>query len=289
MAQQRLQVLGLTRWSYPFQAKGFRQSGGSLEEVRARLYQPQRLEHRLFLLEQVVLPALRQQTNPDFTHLILIGDQLPEPWRSRIVELTQSIPQIIPLFLPEGQKHQDICRSVMLDHIDPKCDATAQYRLDDDDGISVDFVEKTRDIFGELRTFFDANGRLAVDFSKGFILRSTPESIRMEPVSMRFWAPGMAIFQKADSQRALLDFHHLKVWHDMPTFMWSDMPMFIRGAHHDNDSHLASFGRRTRGFRFSHRNPNKYFARRYGIDLEQMQRIWDQRKTQYLNLAIAAE
>lgn len=284
MTKDRIQVLGITRWSYPFNSKGFRQSGGELADVRARLYAPHRLDHRLFLLEHVLVPGLRAQTDPDFTHLVLIGDQLPDPWRSRILEILKTVPQIIPVFRPEGEKHQDICRAVIQEHIDPECYATAQYRLDDDDGVSANFVEKTRSLFPDLKPFFKESGRLALDFSRGFILKSTEKDILMHPVSMRFWAPGMAIFQRPNSKKAVLDFHHLKIWHGMATLMWAEEPMFIRGAHHDNDSDLATFGRRTRGFSFTHRNPNRYFEKRFGLDLPVIEQTWERHKEHFLGM-----
>lgn len=278
MASQPIQVLGLTRWSYPFNGKGFRQSGGTLDDVRARLYAPHRLDYRLFLLEHVTLPTLRAQTDPDFKHLILIGDQLPDPWRSQILELVKDIPQVVVEIHPEGQKHQDLCREIMFKHVDPDCYATAQFRLDDDDSVSTNFVEKTRKMFPKISSFFEQDGQFAVDFSRGFILRFTDDDVTTAPVAMRFWAPGMAIFQRPDSKNALLDFHHLKVWHSTPTLMCPEEPMFIRGAHHDNDSHLPTFGRRTRGFKFDHKNPARYFERRFGFDLPAMNEIWASKK-----------
>ena len=289
MSKSKVQVIGLTRWSYPFKAKGFRQSGGAIEDVRARLYAPNRLDHRLFLLEHVLLPGLRDQSDPNFTHLMLIGDKLPQPWLDRILELVRDIPQIVPLVRPEGEKHQDLCREIMLEHIDSNCDAIVQHRLDDDDGIGTKFVERTRRLFNDLSNIYEESGSLALDFSKGFVLRSNADGIRMEPVSMRFWAPGMAIVTRPDTNRTLLDYNHLKVWHGMPTFMWPEEPMFIRGAHHDNDSHLATFGRRTRGFKFNQKNPARYFRMQFGIKIADIERIWDQEKDHFLADKVASK
>ncbi|MGB3244710.1 MAG: glycosyltransferase [Sulfitobacter sp.] len=284
MRSQRVQVLGLTRWSYPFGSKGFRRKGRSHQDQCARLYAPQRLDHRLFLLEHVLIPGLRAQKDKDFTHIFLLGEKLPEPWRSSVLALLATVPQATAVFRPEGGNHRDVCREVMLQHVDLTSDVTAQYRLDDDDGVAVDFVGKTREMFQELSPFFEQCGRLALDYSRGFILRSTKDNISMQPVSMRLWAPGMAIYQRAESLKSALDFHHLKVWHDMPTLTWQEQPMFIRGAHHDNDSDLASFGRRTRGFEFNHRNPKRYFQKRFGLHLDAIEQTWNQRKAHFLAL-----
>ena len=77
-----LQLLGLCRWSYPAGPDAFKgQFGATLDEIRAAVYAPERLDTRLFLLEHVVLPSLKAQTDPDFRIVMLLGENLPEPWR----------------------------------------------------------------------------------------------------------------------------------------------------------------------------------------------------------------
>jgi len=56
-----------------------------MAERTAALYAHDRLEARTFLFENILLPGLRAQTDPDFTLLLLMGEDFPEPWRSRIL------------------------------------------------------------------------------------------------------------------------------------------------------------------------------------------------------------
>lgn len=279
----RIQALGLTRWSYPFQSKHFRRAETDLKALRAQLYAPARLDHRLFLLEHVLLPGLRIQHDQNFTHVFLIDEQLPQPWRDRLLALLETVPQIVPVFHAEGGLEKDVCRQVMAAHVDPDCDVTAQYRLDDDDGVARDFIARTRETFSTIAPIFAEEGRMGLDFNRGFILQSSDQDITMRPVSMRFWAPGMVVFLRPDSNRMLMDFHHLKLWHYMPTLTWGQRPMFIRGAHHDNDSDLASFGRRARGFNFNPGKPERFYRNHFGVDLPEMQRIWQAEKDYFLN------
>lgn len=287
MSIQKIRTIGLTRWSYPFRGRGFRKGGADLERLRAELYAPRRLDHRLFLLEQVVLPGLRDQTDPDFTHLFLMGDQLPDPWRSRVLALLKTVPQIKPIFEPEGGKHREVCRRIMREEIDGDCDATAQYRLDDDDGVGVRFIECAKSRLGDVQKVFEKDGRLALDFNQGFILKSSAKDISLRPVSMRFWAPGMIVFQRPESKKCILDFNHVRIWHYMTTLTSQDEPMFIRGAHHDNDSDLDTFGRRTRSFDFSHRNPERFFQRRFGLDVNAITEEWEKHKDYFLNTSVS--
>lgn len=282
MNANKIQALGVTRWSYPCGQEGFRREGSDLEALRAQLYAPHRLDHRIFLLEHVLLPCLRAQTDPDFTHLFLMGDQLPDPWRGKVLDLLKTVPQIKPVFWPEGEDMLEVCSALILNHVTPDCVATAQYRLDDDDAVAIDFIQRTREIFSKMRSFFEESGRLGIDFCRGFIMQTSATGIEINPVSMRFWAPGQMVFLRPDSKRSLFDFNHLQIWHHMPAMTWNEKPMFIRGAHHDNDSHLASFARRTKSFKFHHARPTRYFKRRFAFDLRRMSTEWEEQAAVFL-------
>ncbi len=282
-----VQAIGLTRWSYPAAGTSLRRGGDDVAALRARLYAAHRLDHRLFLLEHVLLPGLKLQSDADFTHLFLMGNQLPDPWRSRVLKLLAKVPQVVPIFAPEGRGFNDLCREVIHDHTAQDCEVTAQYRLDDDDGLSCNFIQKTRELFTSITPLFESQQRFGLDFNRGFILQTTAEDVTMRPVSIRFWAPGMVVFQSRGAKRTALDYNHLRLWHYMQTMTWRDEPMFIRGAHHDNDSHLSAFGRRARGFPFEPRNPTRYFKKTFGLNLPRVQRLWQVEKANFLQDAPA--
>ena len=274
MANPTVQSLGITRWSYPGTPDGYRKSGDDLNELRAKLYAPERLEHRLFLLEHLILPSLRQQSDPDFKQLFVMGDQLPDPWRSRLLALLATLPQAVPVFAPEGQNMRQMFTEMIPAHQDPQADVLAQYRIDDDDAVAVDFIAETRRIFGHLYPFYAADGIAGLDFTRGFIMESSQEGVEFRPVSARHWAPGLVVFQARDTAQSLFEYPHLRIWHSMPTLTHRETPMYIRGAHHDNDSHLDTFARRTKSFRFNPPNKRRYLQRRFAIDSSAMNDTW---------------
>ena len=282
MTEPIIQTLGITRWSYPGQSRGFRRSADDLDHLRAQLYAPHRLDHRLFLLEHLLIPCLAHQTDPDFLHLIVIGDQLPDPWRSRIQELAESLPQLRVVIEPEGNDMREMLAEVIPRFKDNKCDVIAQYRLDDDDAVAVEFIAKSREIFAGLQPFFAADGIAALDYTRGFIMSTGDSGLDIRSVSSRFWAPGMMVFQDMETAKSLFEFPHMRVWHDMPTLTWKETPMFIRGSHHDNDSELSHFGRRTKSFKFNPQNLSRYMGRRFGIDLKQMREEWTARQQWFM-------
>lgn len=269
-----IQVLGLCRWSYPSHLDAFNIDFDSLDALRAYLYAPDRMELRLFFLEQVVLPCLRVQTDPDFTLVLMLGEELPEPYRAHVLALIGDIPQVRPVFLAEGQNHREACREVMLAHRDPKAQAVAEFRLDDDDAVAAGFVARLRSMFPAIRPLLREHGRAALDFGKGFVLWAGQEGIEYTPVITRYWTPGLAIYQRPGADKSLLDFPHMAVWKRMPTITWPREPMFIRGAHGDNDSALADRGRNVDTWRCDLTGLPDVIKAEFGIDLERLENAW---------------
>ena len=232
MRQAKLQVLGLCRWSYPSQTGAFNNTGESLEALQSELYAAGRMAVRLFFLEHLVLPSLRAQSDPDFTLVLMMGETLPEPWRSRVLELVQDVPQVKPVFLPEGQNHMAACTALMRAHRDENADVVVEFRLDDDDAVASDFVALLRGLYRQLRPIYKANKRVAVDFCRGFLFRCEDDGgVNYLPVEARLWTPALALYLPPDHPRSLLNYPHMRTWRSMPVLSLNKKPMFVRGAH----------------------------------------------------------
>jgi hypothetical protein len=235
---ERIQVLGLCRFSYPSAPGAFDDGGETLEALRARLYAPRRLALRFLWFEHVALPCLRRQTDPDFRLLLLAGDAMPAHWRARLEVLVADVPQIVPLFLPEGRVHREVCREAMRAHREPGAHAVAEFRLDDDDAVADVFVARARKVFRHVRQLYAMRPRAAVDFSRGLLLRATPSGIELAPVIAQHWTPGLVTFRRPDDEASLLDANHTKLWKTMPELLMPFPVMYVRGAHEDNASDL---------------------------------------------------
>lgn len=286
-----VQVLGICRWSYPSDSRGFRRSKKRLEDLRADLYSKHRLEHRLFLLEHVFLPALKAQTDPDFKLIFLMGAQLPKPYRKHVLRLLQQVPQIEPVFFKEGQFQHWLCRHLLTEARDPSAYAVAEFRLDDDDAVGVDFVKTVRAEFADLRPIYDRHKLCAVDFTQGFVMNTDESSLTIHPAATQKWTPGLVIYQDPTSEKALMDYVHTQLWRWMPVLSSCDQPMFIRGAHHDNDSNVGRHGLRTWDYEFDMERLDSFLSERFAIDHETLQDIWRERAAHFMNAAplIAAE
>lgn len=229
-----MQVIGLCRFSYPALG-GFQVEHDSTEARCAYLYDPARLEERFRLFETVALPCLRAQTDPDFTLVVVIGESLPKPHQERLRDLVADIPQIRIEAHPPRQQ-----RPIMKDILNAaRHDSTApclQFRFDDDDAVSVDFVERLRQSIRDCPGLIARNRTVAVDFNMGFAATFGAEGIRASEIHRPFYTAALGMYVAGRCQQTIMNFAHQKIGRFMPAISYSDAPMFVRGLHSSNDS-----------------------------------------------------
>lgn len=266
----RVQVIGLCRFSY-LGSGGFKVlHDGTLDQRRAMLYDPARLEARMVWFEQVFLPGISHQTDPDFTMLILAGTDFPEPWRSRLEWLIHPHPQFRMVYRPPGN-HREVCADVMREVVEPDADVLAEFRLDDDDGVAVDYVAELRRDFTLLRDLYAQKGRLALDYSLGLVLDDRTAIAGGVVADKRFascWGCALTLFVAPSQPEQILDYVHYKVWHHMPSVMRSDRVMFLRGAHQSNDS---IFRRPEQAALVPRDRLRAQLAKRFRVDLDHLE------------------
>lgn len=229
-----VQVLGLCRFSLLVEG-GFQVLHETLDDRRRMLYDPAWLETRFLWFEHVCLPALKAQTDPDFTLILLTGVDLPDHALSRLRDLIAPIPQIVLQQEPPAL-HRPLCRRVMGAHHDQTAQASLQFRLDDDDAVAVDFVERLRADFDCLGSLFARERRLYLDYTQGMSLMAPPTGMRVvRQVADRISA-GLAVALRPDDPVGVMGFAHHKVNQFMAGATFGDTPMYVRGKHGLNDS-----------------------------------------------------
>lgn len=232
---ERLQVQGLCRFSLPCTG-GFKKYHDSLTERRAALYAPARLDQRCFWFEHVLLPGIVRQSDPDFTLHVVLGEDFPQPWRSRMEALFAHAPQIAPHWRAPDD-HREICRDVLWGARDPDCAAVAEFRLDDDDAVAIDYVAQLRRNWPKLARLAGPNGRVALDHGRGVVIEGHADGrVDLHPLLTMCWSAGLAVFLRPDDPGIVMDFPHHKIWQRMPFVNLSDSVMFIRGDHATNDA-----------------------------------------------------
>lgn len=230
-----VQIQGLCRFSFPCTG-GFKKYHDSLEERRAALYAPKRLDERTLWFEHIFLPPLRAQTDKDFTLHLLMGEDFPEPWRSRVGAAIKDVPQVQAHWREPGD-HRAICRDVMWGGRDINRAVVAEFRLDDDDAVAIDYVQQLRRSWGKVARLANFQGRVALDHGKGIVLEAQGDGrVKSHVLNTHCWSAGLAIYMKPDDEAIVMDFPHHKIWARAPFVNLTDSVMFIRGDHAHNDA-----------------------------------------------------
>lgn len=229
-----MQVIGLCRFSYPAFG-GFQVEHNSIEDRIAFLYGEARLEERFRLLETIALPCLREQTDQDFELIMVIGTSLPAHHQSRLRDLCADIPQI-RIHAEPPRKQREVMKELLnAARRDPKAPCL-QFRHDDDDAISVDFIERLRQTIADCPGLVARNKTLAVDFNQGFVAEVGATGIAATAIHRPYYVASLGMYVSGGNAQTIMNFAHEKISRFMPTVTISDAPMFVRSHNGYNDS-----------------------------------------------------
>lgn len=229
-----MQVIGLCRFSYPA-IGGFQIDFDSFQSKLDYLYAPARLNERFATFETITLPSLRAQTDPDFTLVVVIGETLPDTYRNRLESLLEDVPQaVIQTHAPAQHRPimKKIINSVRTDHSTP----CLQFRMDDDDAVAVDFVQRLRHVARDVQALVARKDLLAIDFNRGFIVQPGPKGIAAAKTTIPYQTAGLAMMVPPASRLTVMNFAHHKLAERMTTVTLTDSVMMLRGHNAFNDS-----------------------------------------------------
>lgn len=266
-----MQVIGLCRFSYPGDG-GFQVEHDDLAERIAYLYDDGRMEDRFRQFECITLPGLKNQTDPDFTFVIVVGDQMPDKWRRRLDELVADMPQAIIRALPPGP-HRAVMQAAINDAKEDPAKPCLQFRHDDDDAIAIDFVERLRGVAADCAGLIAERRLVAIDFIHGYSAEAGPDGIRAVENIMPLYGVALGMAVKGGVQQTIMNFGHKKLNRFMPVISLTDKAMFVRGHNRFNDSRQKP-GIKTPDFQLLDPLGEAEFGARFAIDCDQVRRVF---------------
>ncbi|SEK42687.1 glycosyltransferase [Roseovarius nanhaiticus] len=261
-----MRIIGVCRFSYPALG-GFKRMHDSVAEREAYLYAPARMALRFAHFETLTLPSVAAQTDPDFTFLIVIGQNMPQPWLGRLHALCAPVPQIkiVPC---APLKHRLALQLAIQDELGEERPESIQFRLDDDDAMGVDFVELARSVARRTGRLRRRERRTAIEFNTGYSATLSKDGIIAEDVISSFWACGLGVHFAEGDDKTIMNFGHHKLHHLMPSIIHPHPPMYIRAKHTDNDSEAKFRPRRLKPLSDAQR---QIFQTRFNVDEERVQ------------------
>ncbi len=264
-----MRIIGVCRFSYPALG-GFKRMHDTVAEREAYLYAAKRMALRFAHFETLALPSVRAQTDPDFTFLIVIGQNMPEPWRTKLHDLCAPVPQI-KIVECEPMKHRLALPLAIQDELGKDRPESLQFRLDDDDAMGVDFVELARNVARRSARLRRREPRIAIEFNTGYSATLSKDGIIAEDVISSFWACGLGVYFSEGDDKTIMNFGHHKLHHVMPSIIHPRPPMYIRAKHTDNDSEAKFRPRRLKPLSDAQR---QIFKDRFNVDEEQVRAVF---------------
>jgi hypothetical protein len=267
---KNMQVIGLCRFSYPA-IGGFQVDHENINERIDYLYGKERLEERFQLLETVALPCLREQTDPDFDLIMVIGDQLPRQHRDRLHDLTTDIKQIRIIEEPP-RPQREVMKEILNKARKYPSEPCLQFRHDDDDAFAVDFIERLRNASQDAANLTSQHKAVAFDWNKGLVAEFGSKGISATDIFRPFYVAALGMQIRGNCPLTIMNFAHEKISRFMPCVTYADPPMFVRSHNSSNDS-------RQKKVKDVPVEPLTFdqaemFRNRFAIDIDHVQRVF---------------
>ncbi len=237
----RNRIAVLIRFSYPA-ANGTRATQQGPEEARRLLYDPARMERRFTLFQALTLPSLLAQTDADFTTILLVGQDLPQPARARLKRLIAPLADARIVALPP-LPHFRATRRAYDRALSPDLTHLTTVRLDDDDAMAIDLIARMRAAIPHLLALSGPDTPSVMSYHNGLYLQINASGNRIFGAIERTpLAVATAMIAPVTRRDTVFSRNHRL----LPQFFtgWSDTsrPAFIRTVHRDNDSDPSSSG-----------------------------------------------
>ncbi|SEO74146.1 Putative rhamnosyl transferase [Salinihabitans flavidus] len=268
MKDVRIQVVGVIRFSVL--AEGFAVDlYGGMDRLRQYLFDSGSLGWRFHIFENLGLPSLLRQTDPDFQLVLLTSIELPDYARERLEALVAPYGNLHVHAEGVEKQHRLIRRAY--DSI-PHDGYThrAAFRLDNDDAVCMTFVERLKHLSHGLLDLGGTDEPTAIAFNRGFYVEMKEDephevydTVEREPLST-----GTALLSRAGYHLNPYRYNHRAVAQHFNTYSDISFPVFLRTVHGENIDRVMK-----RGLRGRHgpRRIEKQIRSHFGME---MQDIW---------------
>ncbi|HAV08716.1 MAG TPA: hypothetical protein DEF12_06985 [Rhodobacteraceae bacterium] len=258
-----LQIIGVIRFSVltdDFTPLNY----GDAQTMRQRFFDPHRLEERLTMFEHLCLSTLARQTDKGFRCAILTAEDMPDWAMNRLKAMLAPHPQFLLYAAPMGH-HYALIKDAYRATAAPGFTHRVSFRLDDDDGMALDYIARLRAL--SLKLLEISRDPFIVAYNRGYYLdRSTPgQNTLLDSVERAPLSAGTALIHPDELETNPYRYNHRAFAQYYNTYSEIEDGMFLRTIHPDNISGADKQG-------LTGRKKAERVARevvdRFGIDLE---------------------
>ena len=265
-----MQVIGLCRFSYPALG-GFQVEHASPQERMAYLWADDRLEERFRLFEAIALPCLKAQKDGDFELIVLIGDEFPAQHQDRLHALCATLPQIRIVKEPP-RNNREVCKALLNAARRNPGDPCIQFRYDDDDAVSVDFIANLRAAARDIEPLTRQHRAVGMDWPQGRIAEASAAGIAATEIYRPYYVAALGVHVAGHCNLTIHNFMHERLPRFMPCVSYPDADAFVRTHNGYNDSRQ----KKVRPVEVSPLSPAEegLFRERFAIDADNVRRVF---------------
>jgi hypothetical protein len=261
------QHLVIMRFSYPALG-GFKMARSGIEDSVKKLYEPNRIERRFHIFEKLTLPSLLGQSVQSHQTMIIVGNDMPKKYLDHLFFLLRPLPNARIISLPPMRG--EVAHVLGLNR-DSSKEFIATTRLDDDDAMSLDLVERIQKKCRIILRSRLVSLPVAIAFNNGFFLEKRNDGAFVYGV--REWMPigiGLTLLANSKDKQTVYTRDHRQATSYWNCVSDSSTPSFIRSVHQDNDSNAKSHGV---SIEYSEAQMKRILKNRFGFSLDELQSI----------------
>lgn len=220
-------ITGFIRFSF-FGMSDTRQKHHDVDAAFDQVYNSTRMEARFYLFENLCLPSLRAQTDQDFKIVMLTSEIMPKPYKDRLRDITADVPNI-RIDFTDKKEIRGALKPYMHDPL--VTDRAVNFRLDDDDAISCQYIKRLRSIS------ISVPERTHISFPKGIISMPNPAGDQVTGVCTHLCpSPGLVRVTGQSFRKNPYQMMHGAVWKTFPTVIDPGFAAYIMTLHSHNDT-----------------------------------------------------
>lgn len=208
---------------------------------------------------------------------MLVGDQMPPASLNRIIALTHDIPAVQIVIEPEGQDPKELCNRIFHDMRGANADLVGEFRLDDDDAVAIDFVEKSRQLALDFKGPIVSSGVAGLDFPSGGFVYFTNTDITVKRLVLAHLSCGQIVFLRPRSSKSAIKYRHYRMWQKNLYISIPDDVMYLRSVHRFNTSGVDQAVKTKDVIKMTERQIEVMILDRFGFDLAEMRDAWRKR------------
>lgn len=237
----KTKVIGVLRFSV-LTPTYYSERFDTLEKTAAHLFSPERMALRFRLFENLCLPSLVRQSDPDFDLVVLTADAMPGEYLDRLRGLLDPLPSIHCMPVESALHYQLLKRGYNSVAVDD-CTHRILFRLDDDDAVDVNFIKRTKRLSRRLSRAQGQKTPFVISYNRGFYVdikdgdNDVFDACEHAPLST-----GTVLVAPVDHAPNPYRYNHRRLAQYYNTFSDISVPAFIRTIHGDNKSNPTQMG-----------------------------------------------